>query len=46
MREKKRKRKEEEKPERERERERERKYFFNGRGERNIAPLSSADFEV
>ena len=44
MREKKRKRKEEEKPERERERERE--YFFNGRGERNIAPLLSADFEV
>ena len=42
MREKKRKRKEEEKPERERERE----YFFNGRGERNIAPLSGADFEV
>ena len=45
MREKKRKRKEEEKPERERERERE-KYFFNGRRERNIAPLSGADFEV
>ena len=46
MREKKRKRKEEEKPERERERERERKYFFNGRRERNIAPLSGADVEV